>query len=49
MLKNFKKSNTYPERSKVQVSTVKCGLKDLKEEIEEMIEQEKEIEKPNEQ
>ena len=40
------KSN--PERNKIQVGLINSGLRDLKEEIEDMSEEEKEIENPNE-
>ena len=41
VLKNFKKSKTNSERNEIQVSTIKNGLRDLKEEIANMSEQEK--------
>ena len=47
MLKNLKKSKTTPESNKTQVSMIKSGLRDLKEEIEEMSRQKKEIERPD--
>ena len=44
----MKKSKNNEERNKIQVVTINSGLRDLKEEIEDMSEQEKEIENPNE-
>ena len=41
MLKNLKKSKPTPESNKTQVSMIKSGLRDLKEEIEEMSRQKK--------
>ena len=41
VLKNFKKSKIDPEKNKIQVSMIKNGLKDLKEEITDMSEEEK--------
>ena len=40
------KSN--PERNKIQVGLINCGLRDLKEEIEDMGEQKKQTENPDE-
>ena len=48
MLKKFKKSENNPERNDIQENLVKNGLRDLREEIEDMSEQEKEIRNPNE-
>ena len=48
MLKKFKKSENNPERNDIQENLVKNGLWDLREEIEDMSEQEKEIRNPNE-
>ena len=48
VLKNFKKSKTNSKRNQIQVSLIKNGLRDLKEEITNMSEEEKKIEKPNE-
>ena len=48
MLKKFKKSENNPERNDIQENLVKNGLRDLREEIEDMTEQEKEIRNPNE-
>ena len=48
MLKNFKKSKTNSKRNQIQVSLIKNGLRDLKEEITNISEEEKKIEKPNE-
>ena len=39
--KFFKKSKTNSERNEIQVSTIKNGLRDLKEEITNMSEEEK--------
>ena len=44
----MKKSKNNEERNKIQVVTINSGLRDLKEEIEDMSEQEKETENPNE-
>ena len=48
MLKKLKKSENNPERNDIQENLVKNGLRDLREEIEDMTEQEKEIRNPNE-
>ena len=48
VLKNFKKSKINSERNEIQIRTIKNGLRDLKEEITNMNEEEKKIEKPNE-
>ena len=48
MLKKLKKSENNPERNDIQENLVKNGLWDLREEIEDMSEQEKEIRNPNE-
>ena len=48
LLKKFKKSENNPERNDIQENLVKNGLRDLREEIEDMSEQEKEIRNPNE-
>ena len=48
VLKIFKKSKNNSERNKVQVSMIKNRLRDLKEKITDMSEEEKQIEKPNE-
>ena len=48
LLKKFKKSENNPERNDIQENLVKNGLRDLREEIEDMTEQEKEIRNPNE-
>ena len=48
VLKIFKKSKNNSERNKVQVSMIKNRLRDLKEKITDMSEEEKKIEKPNE-
>ena len=44
----MKKLKNNPDKNKIQASLINSGLRDLKEEVEEMSEQEKEIEKPNE-
>ena len=44
----MKGSRTNPKKNEIQVSMVKSGLIDLKKEIEDMSEQEKEIEGPDE-
>ena len=44
----MKKSKNNEERNKIQVVTINSVLRDLKEETEDMSEQEKEIENPNE-
>ena len=41
VLKNLKKSKIDPEKNKIQLSMIKNGLKDLKEEITDMSEEEK--------
>ena len=41
-------SKNNSERNKIQVGLINSGLRDLKEEIEDMSEEEKEIENPNE-
>ena len=48
--KNWKsqKSKNNPERNKIQENLIKNGLRDLKKEIGNMSEEEKEIENPNE-
>ena len=48
LLKNVKKSNNNTERNYIQVVMINSGLRDLKEETEDMSEQEKETENPNE-
>ena len=48
LLKKRKKLKNNPDKNKIQASLINSGLRDLKEEVEEMSEQEKEIEKPNE-
>ena len=39
VLKNFKKSKINPDRNKVQVTIIKNGLRDLKEQIKNMSEE----------
>ena len=48
MLKKLKESKTNSEINKIQVNMIKSGLRDLKEKIEDMSKEEKQIEKPNE-
>ena len=47
-MKKLTKSENNPERNDIQENLVKNGLRDLREEIEDMSEQEKEIRNPNE-
>ena len=47
MLKKLKESKTNSEINKIQVNMIKSGLRDLKEKIEDMSKEEKQIEKPN--
>ena len=44
----MKKSKNNPEENKTKVNLINGGLRDLKEEIEDMSEEEKEIENSNE-
>ena len=48
LLEKLRKSKNNLERNKIQVSLINSGLRDLKKEIEDMSQQEKEIENPNE-
>ena len=48
LLEKLKKSKNNPEKNKIQVALINSGLSDLKEEIEDMSEKEKETESPNE-
>ena len=48
VLKSFKKSKINPQKNKLQVSMIKNGLRDLKEQITDMSEEEKKIKKPHE-
>ena len=48
VLKSFKKSKINPQKNKIQVSMIKNGLRDLKEQITDMSEEEKKIKKPHE-
>ena len=48
LLQNFKKSKNNLKRNNAQVNMMNSGLKDLKEVIKNMNEEEKKIEKPNE-
>ena len=47
LLEKMKKSKDNTERNEIQVALIESGLRDLKKEIEDMDEQEKETEKPN--
>ena len=47
MLKRLKKSKNNQQRNKIQIDLINSGLRDLKKEIEDMSEQEKETEDPN--
>ena len=44
----MEKSKNNKERNKIQVDSIKNGIRDLKEEIEDLSEQEKKIKNPNE-
>ena len=46
--KNCESQEKIPKKNKIQVNLINSGLGDLKEEIEDMSEQEKETENPNE-
>ena len=48
LLKKFKALKNNADRTKIQVGLTNSGLRDLKKEIEDMSEQEKETENPNE-
>ena len=48
LLEKLKKSKNNAKRNKIQVNFIKSGIRDLKEEIEDMCAQEKEIKNPNE-
>ena len=48
LLEKLRKSKNNLERNKIQVSLINSGLRYLKKEIEDMSQQEKEIENPNE-
>ena len=48
LLEKMKKSKNNTERNEIQVALIESGLRDLKKEIEDMGEQGKETEKPNE-
>ena len=48
MLEKLKKSKKNPEKNEIQVNLIKSGLRDFKEEIEDMSKEEKETEQPNE-
>ena len=47
LLKKLKKSKNNKKRNRTQVNLINSGLRDLKEEIENMSEQEKRIKNPN--
>ena len=47
MLERLKKSKNNQQRNKIQIDLINSGLRDLKKEIEDMSEQEKETEEPN--
>ena len=47
LLENFKKLKNNAERNKIQAGLINNGLRDLKEEIEDMSKQEKETKNPN--
>ena len=47
-IKKLEKSKNNEERNEIQVDSIKNGIRDLKEEIEDLSEQEKEIKNPNE-
>ena len=46
-MKRLKKSKNNQQRNKIQIDLINSGLRDLKKEIEDMSEQEKETEDPN--
>ena len=48
MLEKLKRLRNSSEKNKIQVNLINSGLRDLKEEIEDMSEQEKEIGNPSE-
>ena len=48
LLEKLKKSKNNAERNDIQVSSIKNGLRDFKEETEDMSREEKEVKKPNE-
>ena len=48
MLRKSKKSKNKEEKNKIQVGLINSGLRNIKEEIEDMNEQEKETKNPNE-
>ena len=48
LLEKFKKLKNNAEKNKIQTGLINSGLRDLKEEIEDMSEQEKETENPTE-
>ena len=48
LLEKLKKLKNNPEKNKIRVNLINSGLRDLKEEIEDMSEEEKETKNPNE-
>ena len=48
LLEKMKKLKNNPEKNKIKVNLINSGLRDLKEEIEDMNEEEKETKNPNE-
>ena len=48
LLEKLKKLKNNPEKNKIKVNLINSGLRDLKEEIEDMSEEEKETKNPNE-
>ena len=48
LLEKMKKLKNNPEKNKIKVNLINSGLRDLKEEIEDMSEEEKETKNPNE-
>ena len=47
MLEKLKKSKNNPEKNEIQINSIKSGLRDFKEELENMSKEEKETERPN--
>ena len=47
MLEKLRKSKNNPEKNKIQISLINSGLTDLKDKIDDMSKQGKEIENPN--
>ena len=48
LLEKLRKSKNNPERNKIQANSTNIGLRELKEKIEDLSEEEKKIENPNE-